>query len=303
MTWEKELDLYCADYLHDLNLKHDEPLSRHTSFHIGGNAKRMAFPASAEETVLLLDHARAIGARPLVLGNGTNVLAPDEGLDRLVIVTTGINDCSIDACVVRAGAGISLAKLAELSCRAGLSGLAFAHGIPGSLGGGITMNAGAYGGELKDALRSAEVYFPDGVRTLELDALKLSYRHSLLTEHPEAVVLGAELLLTPGDPDEIRAEMLSLQQKRRASQPLELPSAGSAFKRPAGHFAAALIDQCSLKGLQIGGAQVSEKHAGFIVNRGGATCADVLTLLARVREIVFEKTGVVLEPEIRILEP
>ena len=165
------------------------------------------------------------------------------------------------------------------------------------------MNAGAYGGEMKQVLRSATVLFPEeGVRTLSCEELKLSYRHSLLTEHPEAVVLYAEFELTPGDPEAIRAAMRELMAKRKASQPLEWPSAGSTFKRPEGHFAGTLIDQCGLKGLTVGGAQVSEKHAGFLINRGGATFADMAELIRQVQQPVLEETGVTLEPEVKIVK-
>ena len=165
------------------------------------------------------------------------------------------------------------------------------------------MNAGAYGGEMKQVLRSAAVLFPEeGIRTLSCEELNLSYRRSLLTEHPEAVVLYAEFELTPGDPETIRAAMRELMAKRKASQPLEWPSAGSTFKRPEGHFAGTLIDQCGLKGLTVGGAQVSEKHAGFLINRGGATFADMAELIRQVQQRVLEETGVTLEPEVKIVK-
>lgn len=165
------------------------------------------------------------------------------------------------------------------------------------------MNAGAYGGEMKQVLRSAAVLFPkEGIRTLPCEELNLSYRHSLLTEHPEAVVLYAEFELTPGDPEAIRAAMRELMAKRKASQPLEWPSAGSTFKRPEGHFAGTLIDQCGLKGLTVGGAQVSEKHAGFLINRGGATFADMAELIRQVQQRVLVETGVTLEPEVKIVK-
>ena len=185
----------------------------------------------------------------------------------------------------------------------GLTGLEFAHGIPGTVGGGVCMTAGASSGEMKQVLRSAAVLFPEeGIRALSCEELNLSYRHSLLTEHPEAVVLYAEFELTPGDPEAIRAAMRELMAKRKASQPLEWPSAGSTFKRPEGHFAGTLIDQCGLKGLTVGGAQVSEKHAGFLINRGGATFADMTALIRQVQQRVLVETGVTLEPEVKIVK-
>ena len=174
--------------------------------------------------------------------------------------------------------------------------------VAGTVGGGVCMNAGAYGGEMKQVLRSASVLFPEaGVRTLTCEELELGYRHSLLTEHPEAVVLGAEFALTPGDPAQIRETMRELMARRKASQPLEWPSAGSTFKRPEGHFAGTLIDQCGLKGLTVGGAQVSEKHAGFLINRGGATFADMTELIRQVQQRVLDAAGVRLEPEVKIV--
>ena len=204
---------------------------------------------------------------------------------------------------VAAEAGASLARLADFACKQGLTGLEFAHGIPGTVGGAVCMNAGAYGGEMKQVVQSVAVLFPgEGVSVLSGEEMAFGYRRSLLTDRPDAVVLSAVFRLAPGDPETIRAAMRDLMARRRASQPLELPSAGSTFKRPAGHFAGTLIDQCGLKGLTVGGAQVSGKHAGFIVNTGGATAADVTALIAQVQARVFERTGVRLEPEVRIVK-
>ena len=304
MSWYEELDRWTADYLPDMTYEKDVPLSRYTSFRIGGGARRMAFPRSGEQLVLLFSEAESCGARPFVLGNGTNVLFPDEGVERLVICTrdmAGVEQGAEDNEIV-AECGASLAYTAVFAQKSGLSGLEFAHGIPGSIGGAVCMNAGAYGGEMKQVLRSASVLFPEaGVRTLTCEDLELGYRPSLLTEHPEAVVLGAEFALTPGDPAQIRETMRELMARRKASQPLEWPSAGSTFKRPEGHFAGTLIDQCGLKGLTVGGAQVSEKHAGFLINRGGATCEDMLRLIELVQNKVREQFGVSLECEVRII--
>lgn len=265
----------------------------------------MAFPRNGEELVLLVVQARECGARPFVLGNGTNVLFPDEGVDRLVICTRDMSGVERggDDLEVKAYCGATLAKCAVFAQKMGLSGLEFAHGIPGSVGGGVAMNAGAYGGEMAQVVRTVTVLFPDdGIKTLSGEDMAFSYRHSLLTEQPEVVVLHAVFHLQPGDPAVIRAQMDDLMARRKTSQPLEYPSAGSTFKRPEGHYAAALIDQCGLKGLTVGGAQVSEKHAGFVINRGGATFADVTALMAEIQRRVFEQTGVKLEPEVRIIE-
>lgn len=305
MDWTIEFDKAIEQYLPDLEVLQDEPMSRHTTFRIGGPAKRMAFPSSREQLVLLMSFAKDYGANPLVIGNGSNLLVPDEGLDRLVIDTSAnLNRVERGSGnTVLADAGATLARAADLACKSGLTGLEFAHGIPGTVGGGVCMNAGAYGGEMKQVLRSAAVLFPEeGIRTLSCEELNLSYRRSLLTEHPEAVVLYAEFELTPGDPETIRAAMRELMAKRKASQPLEWPSAGSTFKRPEGHFAGTLIDQCGLKGLTVGGAQVSEKHAGFLINRGGATFADMAELIRQVQQRVLEETGVTLEPEVKIVK-
>ena len=304
MDWYQELDKWTEAYLPDLEVRAEEPMARHTSFRIGGPARRMACPVSAEQLVLLYEFARECGARPLVIGNGTNLLVPDEGLDRLVIDTTGLStlEAGAEPETITAGCGVSLARLASFACQQGWTGLEFAHGIPGTVGGGLTMNAGAYGGEMKQVITSVTALFPEeGIRTLTAEELDFGYRHSLFSDHPDAVVLRAAVALTPGDPEEIRGRMQDFMARRKASQPLEFPSAGSTFKRPAGHFAGTLIDQCGLKGLTVGGAQVSEKHAGFVINRGGATCADVLALIEEVQKRVWEARGVRLEPEVRII--
>lgn len=305
MDWVTRLDKQIEDYLPDVKLLREEPMARHTSFRVGGPARRMAFPETGEQLVLLLSMARECGARPLVMGNGTNLLAPDGGLDRLVVETSGLSRLGMGAepDSLTAESGVSLARLADFACKQGLTGLEFAHGIPGTVGGGVCMNAGAYGGELKQAAASVTALFPEeGVKTLAGEELAFGYRRSFLTDHPEAVVLSAAFRLSPGDPEEIRETMRDLMARRKASQPLELPSAGSTFKRPEGHFAGTLIERCGLKGRTVGGAQVSEKHAGFIVNRGGAACAEIKELIRQVQEAVFEKTGVRLEPEVKFVE-
>ncbi len=307
MTWYDELDKWTADYLPDMPYEHDVPLSRYTSFRIGGPARRMAFPQNGEQLILLLSRARELSARPFVLGNGTNLLFPDAGVDRLVIHTRDMNRVTrveSDPCCLRAESGASLARVAMSACKLGLTGLEFAHGIPGSVGGAVCMNAGAYGGEMSQVVSSAAVLFPDeGIRTLTGETLGFSYRHSLLTDRPDGAVLSAVFHLQPGDPVAIKAKMDELMTRRKTSQPLEYPSAGSTFKRPEGHYAAALIDQCGLKGLTVGGAQVSEKHAGFVINTGRATCADVTALMAEIQTRVLAATGVRLDPEVKFVEP
>lgn len=305
MDWWITFDQQAADYLPDLRIEKEEPMDRHTSFRIGGPARRMAFPERGEQLVLLLDMAARCGARPLVMGNGTNLLAPDEGLDRLVIDTSaGLSRVEAGGTpgTILAEAGASLARVADFACRQGLAGLEFAHGIPGTVGGAVCMNAGAYGGEMAQVVREATLLLPEeGIRTLTGAEMAFGYRRSFLTDHPDAVVLRAEFCLTPGDPAAIRGRMKELLEKRRASQPLEFPSAGSTFKRPEGAFAGQLIEQCGLRGFAVGGAAVSTKHCGFVVNTGGATCADVIRLTDEIQRIVEEKTGYRLSREIRVV--
>ena len=305
MDWAARLDKQIKDYLPDLRCLREEPMAKHTSFRVGGPARRMAFPDRGEQLVLLLSMARDCGARPLVIGNGTNLLAPDEGVDRLVIGTGGLSrlEPGEEPGSLVADAGVSLARLADFACKQGLTGLEFAHGIPGTVGGGVCMNAGAYGGELKQVITGVSALFPEeGVKRLTGEQMAFGYRRSFLTDEPEAVVLHAEFHLSPGEPEAIRETMGDLMARRKAGQPLEWPSAGSTFKRPEGHFAGTLIDQCGLKGRMVGGAQVSEKHGGFVINRGGATCADIRELIRQVQETVWEKTGVRLEPEVRFVD-
>lgn len=298
------LSLYdlLSEKLPHLALKREEPLSQHTSFRIGGPAEVMAFPRTQEELTALLRAAQALDVRPRLLGAGTNVLAPDEGLRGLVIVT---RDCLVGLerrgeVQIAAMSGVSMAKLALFAMEVGLTGLEFAHGIPGTVGGGVYMNAGAYGGEIRQVAAETKFLTPEGnVETLSGEAQGFAYRTSVFQKR-EGVLLQTLFTLTPGDAQAIRARMQELAEKRRASQPLELPSAGSAFKRPVGGYAAALIEQAGLKGFRTGGAAVSEKHAGFIVNCGGATAADVLRLIEIIQKRVLETSGILLEPEIRL---
>lgn len=304
MSWKAMLDKLVKDFLPDVKVVQDEPMSRHTSFRIGGPAARMAFPVNAEQIVLLQGLAEACEIQPLVIGNGTNLLVGDQGIDGLVIDTSEMKTIRLeeDGVTISADAGVSLARLADFACKQGLTGLEFAHGIPGTLGGAVCMNAGAYGGEMKQVIDSVVLLVPEeGIRVVSCEEMQFGYRRSLMNDLPDAIVLGACVKLTKGEPEKIRETMRELMGKRKASQPLEWPSAGSTFKRPEGYFAAALIDQCGLKGLTVGGAQVSEKHAGFVINQGGATCADVLELIRQIQQRVYDEKGVRLEPEIRIV--
>ncbi|WP_348633667.1 UDP-N-acetylmuramate dehydrogenase [Flavonifractor sp. AGMB03687] len=285
-----------------LALREHEPMSRHTTFRIGGPARLMALPASQMEAAAAVRAARALGIAPFFLGNGSDLLVSDRGFDGFIIKTTGLDQTREVNRRLRAESGIPLARLAMAALGRGHTGLEFAHGIPGTLGGGVTMNAGAYGGELVQVLTSVTFLNEEAeVITLPVEECALTYRHSLFTDHPEWLILGAEFELAQGDPAAIKDKMDELAQKRRSKQPLDLPSAGSTFKRPAGYFAAALIEQCGLKGVGIGGAQVSEKHAGFVVNRGGATADDVRRLMDLIQDTVHRETGVTLEPEVKFL--
>lgn len=290
------------DALPNITLRFDEPMSRHTSFRIGGNAEVMAFPTNAEELAQILKQSALLDCKPAILGAGTNVLAPDEGMAGLVIC---LKDCMdgiarLDETHIRVAAGVTMARAAVYAANCGLSGLEFAHGIPGSIGGGVYMNAGAYGGEISQVCVSVDVMDLQGnLTTKTAQQMQFAYRHSVL-EDDFRIVVSAVFALTPGDPDAIKAKMKELIGKRSASQPLDLPSAGSAFKRPVGGYAAALIDQAGLRGFTVGGAAISTKHAGFAVNLGGATAEDVKSLLAQVAEKVFIHSGIRIEPEIRI---
>lgn len=288
--------------LPEMELRFHEPMSKHTSFRIGGGAEVMAFPKTREELADLLKASALLDCKTAILGAGTNVLAPDDGMEGLVIC---LKDCldgveQLDETHIRVMAGVTMSRAAVFAANLGLSGLEFAHGIPGSVGGGVYMNAGAYGGEICQVCERVEVMDRSGnLRRLSGEKMKFSYRHSILEETTDLVV-SADFALTKGDTQTIKARMKELIGKRTASQPLDLPSAGSAFKRPAGGYAAALIDQAGLRGYQVGGAAISTKHAGFAVNLGGATAADVRNLLTQVSDKVFDQTGIRLEPEVRI---
>ena len=290
------------DFFSDIEIKFNEPLSKHTSFRIGGPAEAMAFPKTAQELSRLLTAAKTLGVTPAILGAGTNVLAPDEGMEGLVIC---LKDClggmeRLCDTSIRVHAGVTMARAANFAAGLGLSGLEFAHGIPGTVGGGVYMNAGAYGGEICQVCTQVAVMDMGGNQRLLSNAeMGFSYRNSCIQQE-KTIVLFADFALQPQPEKTIRAKMQELMARRRASQPLDMPSAGSAFKRPATGYAAAMIDGAGLKGFRIGGAAVSEKHAGFVVNLGGATAADVRALLTAVADKVEEINGIRLEPEVRI---
>lgn len=286
-----------------LELLEYESMARHTSFRIGGPARLMARPKCEEEATAALKTAATFGLQPFFMGNGSNLLVADQGVDCFVVKAfDGLGEIEqLNDTDLYAGSGVLLSRLAGFALSKGLTGLEFAHGIPGSLGGAVTMDAGAYGGEMRDVVVSTEYLDAQGKRgTVVGNDHEFSYRHSTFSDG-ERFLLGSTMHLLPGNSDKIREKMSDLAARRKEKQPLEYPSAGSTFKRPQGYFAAALIEQCGLKGYAVGGAQVSEKHAGFVINRGGATCDDVRKLTDHIRETVLRKTGITLELEVRLL--
>lgn len=286
----------------NIEFKENEPMAKHTTFKIGGPARLVVYPESEKQIGAIVKGAKAAGIRLVPVGNGSNLLVDDSGIDACVMILDEhfAEIRLIDDETVYASAGAMLIKLCRFAYENGLSGLEFAYGIPGSCGGGAFMNAGAYGGEMKDVLFKCSHIDSDGnAGCLEGDALKLAYRHSAYYDNG-CIITGLYLKLKKADQAEIKAKMDDLLSRRRDKQPLEYPSAGSTFKRPEGYFAGALIEQCNLKGRTVGGAQVSEKHSGFVINKGGATCRDVLDLCKICSDTVLEQTGVTLEMEIRV---
>ena len=292
-----------------LELRVNEPMSKHTTFRIGGPAALMALPGNMEQVQTVVREAKALEVEPFFLGNGSNLLVADGGYPGFVVKLAGEFEeiCFCPASKggksqLTAGGAALLSTLSKTALYWDLTGLEFASGIPGSVGGAVTMNAGAYGGEIAQSLLCVCAVSLDGEeKNFKGSECGFGYRRSIFSGG-DCLILGAVFQLEQGDPAAIRARMDELTAKRKEKQPLEHPSAGSTFKRPPGYFAAALIDQCGLKGLSVGGAQVSEKHAGFVVNRGGATCADVLELVDQVKERVFRETGVELELEVKVLK-
>ena len=291
-----------AGLLPEIELRFEEQMEKHTSFRIGGPVEVMALPKHAAELSKILKVSSLLDVKPVILGAGTNVLAPDAGMQGLVICLKDRFDGmeQLDATTIRLMAGVTMTRGAVFAANLGLSGLEFAHGIPGTVGGGVYMNAGAYGGEICQVCKRVDVMdFQGEIRSFTKEEMGFSYRHSVLEEQ-EGIVVSADFELIPRDPQLIKEKMKELMAKRSASQPLDKPSAGSAFKRPVGGYAAALIDQAGLKGYQVGDAAISTKHAGFAVNLGQATAEDVKQLLQDVSDKVFELSGIRLEPEVRI---
>ncbi len=294
----------CEDLkrIEGLRVMADAPMSRYTSFRIGGPAACLAEPENEAALQAALRYLAERALPHFILGQGSDLLVRDEGYEGVVLRLGRLQSCEIAGTELRAGAGCTLVMLALQAAEAGLSGLEFASGIPGSLGGALFMNAGAYDGSLGPLVREVRLLAADGsaVRTAAGAEMDFAYRHSRLMESGE-VALSAVLSLSPGDRGQIRARMDELRALRNSKQPVQLPSAGSFFKRPPGQFAGKLIEEAGLKGLRLGDAQVSDLHAGFIVNLGSATAADVISLMNIVITIVEEKSGVRLEPEVRIL--
>ncbi len=286
----------------DEQIKLEEPMKNHTTFRIGGPAKVFVTPRTSEEVRAIVTVCRKGKIPYYIVGNGSNLLVSDRGYEGVIIqIYREMNEIRVEGDTVTAQAGALLSAIANRALEEGLAGFEFASGIPGTLGGACIMNAGAYGGEMKDVIREVTLLTPEGeVRAVPADQMEFGYRTSIAAR-TGAIVLGAGIQLQRGDKDEIRARMEELREKRVSKQPLEYPSAGSTFKRPEGYFAGKLIQDAGLRGFAVGGAQVSEKHCGFVVNKGGATAADVAELMRRVSDKVEEQFGVRLEPEVKRL--
>ena len=293
----KDYLLFLQD--HNIEYKPHEPMRVHTTFKIGGAADALVSVKSVDELRLVLGACRDAGIPWMILGKGSNLLISDDGIEGAVIALDGdFKSLSVEGEVITCGAAVSLSKLCTVAAEDSLSGLEFAYGIPGSVGGAVYMNAGAYGGETKDVVAEVTYLTPDGeIGTYSADELCFGYRRSVFKDNSN-IILYAKYKLTPDDRELIQERMDDCMNRRRSKQPLEYPSAGSVFKRPEGAYAGTLIEQCGLKGRAVGGAQVSEKHAGFIINTGGATCRDVMDLVAEVQETVRDRTGYFLECEI-----
>lgn len=297
-----DLQQAASELFQGMDFRMDEPMAKHTSFRIGGPAEVMLFPKCAEELAFALKQSKKLDTSLAILGAGTNILAPDDGVPGIVIcLKDGMDGMTrLDETHIRVMSGVTMSRAAVFAANNALAGMEFAHGIPGTVGGGVYMNAGAYGGEIGQICESVLVMDREGnIRRCAREEMGFSYRHSALEDSGE-IVLSADFVLTPDVPEAIRGRMKELLAKRSASQPLDLPSAGSAFKRPVGGYAAALIDRAGLKGFRVGNAGISAKHAGFAVNLGGATAGEVRALLREVSEKVYENSGIRLEPEIRI---
>ena len=280
----------------------NESLKKHTTFKVGGNAKYLALPENKEQVAALLEFLKSKDINYYIIGRGSNVIFRDNGFDGVVIKTANMQQLDfIDETTVYASAGIPMNNLCKILQENSLEGLEFCYGIPGNVGGGLFMNAGAYGGEISNAVYEVE-YIDENfeIKTIKAEECQYSYRHSIF-QTENWFITGCTFKLKKGDKEKILSFMEDIMQRRIDKQPLDKPSAGSSFKRPAGYFAAALIEQCGLKGCSFGGAQVSEKHSGFIINKGDATCNDIVALAEHIEKVVFEKTGVAIEKEMIIV--
>lgn len=289
-----------ADFLESENIEYrqNEPMRAHTTFKIGGEADIFIIPASPAALISAVKKCAELEIPYFILGNGSNLLVSDGGIEGAVISLSGINGVSAEGEKITCGAGAMLSSVCLKALSLSLTGLEFAYGIPGTAGGALYMNAGAYGGQMADVIESAECLTAAGdIKTLKKEDMRLGYRSSIFKKGG-LIIISLTLALKKGDKAEIKAEMDELLNRRKQKQPLEYPSAGSTFKRPKGYFAGALIEKNGLKGLTVGGAQVSEKHAGFVINHGGATAADVKALIGKIQKKVFENDGVMLEPEV-----
>ncbi len=292
------LSRFCRE--HNISYRQNLPMAEYTTFHVGGKADFAALPSSEEELTLIVGELRRMGEQPVFVGKGSNLLIADEGIRGAVVFTWGVSDITLNGSTLIAGAGAGLSALCRAAEAESLSGLEFAFGIPGTAGGGVFMNAGAYGGEMKDVVLWAEYLDETGERRrLTGPELEFGYRKSIFSAHPDWCILRAAYGLHWAKKETITEKMQELIARRREKQPVDQFSAGSTFKRPEGAYAGTLIEQCGLKGLRVGDAMVSEKHCGFIINCGNATCRDIETLIARVQQAVYEKTGYKLEPEVR----
>ncbi len=277
----------------------NEPMKNHTTFKIGGVANLVICPGDIDELVLSLKLCKENEMEAFIMGNGSNLLFDDNGTHKVIVKTKDCNQITVKDDTITAQCGAMLPRLAAVACENGLSGLEFASGIPATAGGAVYMNAGAYEGEMSQLVEKTKYCDKNGkIYTLNKEQHNFSYRHSFFEENPELCIVETQLKLKKGNKTEIEAKMQELMNRRRDKQPLDLPSAGSAFKRPEGAYAAALIDECGLKGFKVGGAKISEKHSGFIVNMGNATCADVLELIKCVKQKVYNQKGIELTPEI-----
>lgn len=284
-------------------IEEDVPMAQYTSFRAGGKARMMVVPADAEQLRAVLGVLAGSGVEYMVLGNGTNILVKDSGYDGVIVkIGSGFDYVRQEGCRLVCGSGTRMSVAAKAALEGGLSGFEFASGIPGFTGGAVFMNAGAYGGEMKDILRRAKIVSKDGSREFYMtaDELEMGYRHTKLHDTGD-IVTEVEFVLEEGNRTQIKAKMSELMEKRNSRQPVNFPSAGSFFKRPEGYFAGKLIQDAGLKGLSVGGAQVSELHSGFIINRGGATATDILQLMEMIQARVFDEFGVRLETEVRII--